>query len=381
MKNINNNFNFIDKNPDKIYLDSASTTLRHNCILSGTKEYLENYNVNLGRTFGENAYRLQDKVDMIRSKIKQTYNASNLFFSYGATDGLNQIIGILHTNDLINKDSKVVIGIDSHHATILPLYQIGIMPQYIYLDNNLNLDIQSILSLNYIPDLICLTLCSNVLGNMITNQDIKAVRQKFPSSYIVLDATQYLASSSIDFDDLGVDAIVASFHKMYGPTGLGIVLYSDRFKNLKPFRVGGGIIIDVSQQDVEYLKDGDQFEAGTINLDGLLGLDSLMDFLIKDVYNNNLNFDLKGINNLKNIKIHSSPNSNRIISFTHETMNNYDLASYLAMYNIIMRVGKHCCNPLMQYLGLDDGTLRISLGVYNTQQDIDTLVEVLKNIP
>jgi cysteine desulfurase / selenocysteine lyase len=381
MNNTNNSFGFIDNNPDIIYFDSASTCLRHNSVIEGVEEYCNNYGVNLGRSFGKQAQDLGKKIDNIRAKVSKVYGCKNFFFTSSATDSFNHISELLLANKIIDPDSSpfenIVCGIDNHHASILPFLEKGFSIQYIGLDKHFNLDVESFNNIQSKPALISLTMGSNVVGNELKISDVKKIRKMFPNSIITLDCTQYLSYSTIDFDELGVDFVIASFHKMYGATGLGFVMYDKKYLSLTPTRVGGGIVKDVTADGAIYFNDGTQFEAGTSNLDAIIGLDKLLDFLVQDVYNYKT-LDFIKIYELDSYEFYTCPTSRKIISFKHKVHNNFDLANYLALNNIIVRVGMHCCNPLMHYLKLEDGLVRVSVGVYNTQGDIDKLCELLK---
>ncbi len=380
MNNINNAFGFIDTNPNVIYFDSASTCLRHCSVVEGLEEYTNNYGVNLGRSFGKQAQDLGKKVDNIRAKVSKVYGCKNFFFTSSATDSFNHIAELLLTDKIIDSNltpfENIVCGIDNHHASILPFLEKGFAIQYIGLDKDFNLDVDSFDNIQSKPALISLTMGSNVVGNELKINEVKKIRKMFPNSIITLDCTQYLSYSAIDFDELGVDFVVASFHKMYGPTGLGIVMYDKKYIGLTPTRVGGGIVKDVTGNGAIYFDDGTQFEAGTSNLDAIIGLDKLLDFLVQDVYNHKT-LDFGAMYKLDNFEFFTCPTSRKIISFKHKVHNNFDLANYLAMHNMIVRVGMHCCNPLMHYLKLEDGLVRVSVGIYNTQDDVDKLVKVL----
>ena len=380
MNNINNSFGFITTNPKTIYFDSASTTLRHMSVVDGVNDYVNNYGVNLGRSFGIQAGALATKVYNIRTKISGVYGCKNFFFCASATDGFNHVVELLIKNKIIQSNltpfENIVLGIDNHHASILPFYNIGFGIEYINLDNELNLDFEEFDKMQYKPAVIALTMTSNVTGSEIAITNIKKLRSQFPNTVIILDCTQYWSYSNFDFDELGIDFAIGSFHKMYGASGLGIVMYNNKYKNIKPVRVGGGIIKSVTTDDVTYCTDGTQFEAGTINLDAIVGVDKLLDFLVNTVYIES-NLDFGNIYKLQDYEFYSNPNSKKIISFKHKTKNNFDLANYLALNNMIVRVGHHCCNPLMDYLQLEDGLVRVSVGVYNTQDDIDKLCAIL----
>jgi cysteine desulfurase / selenocysteine lyase len=370
---IKKEFPYFINNPNAIYLDNSSTTLRHKSVIEGYNEYINNYSMNIGRTFGPKANEFNSKIEIIRKKIKMCYNIDNFFFSFSATDGLNQVIRSLHKNGLVS--CRVLMGIDNHNASILPVYETKLPYDYIYLNQDKELDFDNIDDKEY--DLIVLTMTSNVLGNQLKNDKIKLLRNRFPKAYIIIDGTQYLSYKKINFKELEIDAFIGSFHKMYGPSGVGIVMYSDRLLDLIPDRVGGGVIDYVNENQVKYLKNGEQFEAGTINTDSLLSLDYLIDFLEKNIYNIEFKLNFTKFFESKKIDIISSKNSSKILSFTHKTMNNYDFALLLSLHNISVRIGNMCCDPLMKYLKLNDGVIRISIGVYNTQQELDAVLKII----
>jgi cysteine desulfurase / selenocysteine lyase len=369
-------FAYIDKNPNNIYLDSASTTLRHKAVVESILRYSSEFNLNLGRTFGAQAYELSGMVKKMRMKFCELYNCPHFYLTSSATDSLNQIAIMLFANNILDSDSKLVLAIDNHHAAILPFVDRLNNYEYIYLDYDYNLDIQSILELTYIPDIIVLSLSSNVTGSYLLTEDIKSIRTKFPFTIIVLDGTQYLASKSINFEELEVDFVVGSFHKMYGPSGYGFVMYNEKYLNIKPARLGGGIIKDVTEQGVDYLTGGDQFESGTLNLDTILSIDTVLDFLQEQVYNHSFP-NLDQLLSLPDYQFFNSSRSDKTISFRHKQHSSFDLANYLAIHGITVRVGSHCANPLIHYLKVEDGLVRVSLGVYTTQQQIDKLVTIL----
>ncbi len=372
-----NDFPYYNNNEGIIYLDSASTTLRHSAVIKSVTDYCNDYNINLGRTFGSKASEFGNQVEQIRIEFAKLYNCPNFFFTSSATDSLNQIAQILVNNNMINGNSKIVLGIDNHHAAILPFTNLTSNINYIKLDENLNLNVNSLLDLGYEPDIIVLNMSSNVVGYYLQTDEIKDIRKKFPSSIIILDGTQYLASRSIDFVDLGVDFVVGSFHKMYGPTGWGFCMYNKKYQNLKPAKLGGGIVEDVMTEGVVFLDKGQQFESGTLNLDSVLSLAEILSFLKHEVYNHKFP-NLQSLVQLKNYNFFISNRSDKTISFCHKIHSNFDLANFLSLNGIIVRVGMHCANPLLHYLNQENGLVRVSLGIYSTDTDINKLIEVLE---
>lgn len=371
-------FPFIETNPKMVYLDSASTSLRHFAVSAAVDEFSCKYNINLGRTFGHRAVEFGNRIDGIRDTIKEMYNCKNFYFTSSATESLNDIAKLLLKNGYINNNSKIVLGIDNHHANILPFEAISKNIKYILLNKDYNLNFDQLLKLDYIPDLIALTLSSNVLGGYLDLDQLRTVRKLYPKAILVLDGTQYLASKSIDFDSIEADFVVGTFHKMYGPSGLGFTIYKDQYLDLIPSKVGGGNIADVTIDGPKYLAGGLQYEAGTLNLDTILSLESILDFLKNHVYNHEF-IDISFFDRLDNFTLYRAVNADKTFCIKHNTMSSFDLANLLSIHGYIVRVGSHCCNPLIHYLK-EEGLIRISLGVYNTNYELNNLFYLLKKL-
>lgn len=368
MINVNQGFAFVKKNPDIIYLDSSSTTLVHNSVVEALELYTEELSVGLGKSSGRIGNRLSDIVGYTRIKLCQFYNCPSVAFSFSATDSLNLIANILKTNYRIK---KVALGIDNHHASLLPFYSFDKV--FLGLDSNLNLDFSKV---DKTIDLLVITLCSNVLGNSIDFDKIRELKTKYPKLIVIVDATQYLSFAKLDFEALGVDFVIGSFHKMYGPLGLGLIMYQERYQKLLPSRVGGGIVESVTTEDVKYYSDGRQLEAGTLNVAGILAIPKLLDFLERYVYFSKP-LDFSALYALEDYKSISSKDSSKIVTFRHIRESSFDVASFLAVKGFIVRSGLMCAEPLFDYLGLSD-CVRVSFGVYNDQKDVGRLLEALK---
>lgn len=369
MINIDDGFGFLDKNPEIIYLDSAATTLTHKSVLEGLELYTKELSVGLGRSSGKIGKILSDRIDGVRNKLCNFYNSPNLAFTFSSTDSLNTLALLLKQNYNIK---KVALGIDNHHAALLPFYSFEKI--FLDLDRDLNLDLSKV---DDSIDLLVVTLCSNVLGNNLDYEKIRELKIKYPKLIVVVDATQYFSFAKLDFTSLGVDFVIGSCHKMYGPLGLGFFLYKESYKGLLPSKVGGGIVENVSMEEVKYYSDGRQLEAGTLNVAGILSLSKLLDFLEEFVYTTD-SLDFSELYNLEEYTFLNSKSSSKIVTFYHEKQSSFDLANFLALKGLIVRSGSMCAMPLFDYLGCNEA-VRVSFGVYNEQNDIEQLVKTLKS--
>lgn len=372
MNSHNNLFPWVEAHPDLIYLDSASTSLKPKTMLKGIEDYITNYGLANGRSSSQLSTILDLKLSSINNKVSKLFGASNFFYSSSSTDGLNNIAGLIKTN--LGKDLNYIFGIDNHHAALLPFYDNAKSCGFLELDGGFEYD-YSIITND--TDVLVITACSNVLGNSINWDKLKEIKVQFPNLLIVCDGTQLLAHQKINFEELSVDIMVSSCHKMYGPDGLGLVFYSNKLLNWTPFKVGGGIVEDVTINDVKYLNSGEQYSAGSVNCEGIFAFNSILDTLNK-AYESKLSLSLTGLLAVKGLKLISDPKSTHIISFTLEGHDPYDIATYLGLNGIIIRVGFMCAQPLLNSLSVSN-CCRVSIGIYNTQEDIDILTQLIVN--
>jgi len=283
-----------------------------------------------------------------------------------------------------------------HHSNLLPWQQLARKREIPLLFNviidDFKLDLIDLYKKidDYKPQVIALTHASNVLGTINPIKEIiKKARELSPLSIIVIDAAQSIAHLDIDVKDLDCDFLVFSAHKLYGPTGIGIVYAkSNILESMSPFKLGGGIVNKVTEDDVTFTESPNRFEAGTPNIAGAIGLNASIDYinsigkekifeyerdLAKYAYT-----QLKKIDGLNLYCPSDSADNIGVFSFTIEGIHSHDLAQILDESNICARAGHHCAQILhREILGISS-TLRISLAFYNEKSDIDKLVEALK---
>lgn len=376
-----------------IYFDNGATTLKPKILGEATNNYYDNYSVNTHR--GD--YRLSLYVDSLydksREKVKEFINASSskeIVFTSNATDSLNKIIFGYYKN-ILKKDDEVIITKSEHASNVLPWYElkdeIGINIKYIDLSSDYSVTIESIeKTITDKTKVISLAHISNVIGDI---RDIKSVSQIAHKNGIdvLVDASQSIAHMRVDVKELDVDFLVFSAHKMYGPTGVG-VLYGklEKLNNMKPIIFGGGMNASYSSEGVRIYSDIPQcFEAGTQNIAGVLGFSSVLDYLnnigMDKIYNheNELReYAISRLCEIEDVTIYNKNSKSSIITFNYNGVFAQDLAIYLDKYNICLRAGNHCSKILKDEIGVKN-TVRISFGLFNTKEEIDILINALKN--
>jgi cysteine desulfurase / selenocysteine lyase len=391
-------FPFFSKNSNT-YLDSAASTQKPQLVIDAiTDFYSSHYSSNHG--IHNLANDLNDKIKKSRELIAQFINAESskeIIFTSGATESFNLIANTIQ----VPKNKKnILICIAEHHSNLLPWQVLAqkndLEIRYFGLTEDGGIDIQDFESkIDYETFLIAVSHCSNVLG--IIN-DI-AIICKISSEYgaiSVIDATQSIVHSEINVKEINCDFLAFSGHKIYGPTGIG-VLYGklEKLEKLSNYKVGGEMV-ELVTKDKNYWKEIPyRFEAGTINLAGIIGLSAVIKWFtenkreIFEVESDLYSYCLKRLNGIENLKLITNKKTNTneaitqnatntpIFAFTIQGMNSYDLAEYLNLKNISVRVGQHCTGLLHEYLELDS-TLRISLACYNTKEDVDKVVEEIK---
>ena len=389
---IKNLIPFFKNNTDTIYLDSAATSLRPQVVIDSITNFYNKYSTSIDRSGSIISLSLKSEIEDVRSIIKKIYNSEEVFFTYSATDGANQIATMIGQNISLKAKNKILLAIDNHHANLLPYYDLvdkfDLTPEFIKLDSNgYTLDYNQLSqSIDENVRIITLNQKSNVTGSeldwQVLNKIFKNKRNQGFQFVVVTDFTQYIAVKKPNFNFIESDFNFVSGHKMYSANGVGMVFYNSKYRHWLPARLGGGIVKQVFEKSVEFYTDGTQFESGTLDYASILSIKPAANFLEKYVYSNQLPLDFSKLMSLKNngYQIISDTNCNNIISLIHLSINSYDIAKYLDINDIIVRSGYMCAQPLLDYLGYYDGCLRISTGAYTTQSDLDILYNQLVEI-
>jgi cysteine desulfurase/selenocysteine lyase len=395
MKNIKSQFPIFQTHPDLVYLDSAATTQTPQVVLDAMNEYYTQYRANIHRGLYNLSAQATESYENARAKVATFIGAerNEIIFTSGTTHGLNFLARSLCKN--LKAGDNIVLTQLEHHANLVPWQEYarekGIELRFIEL-KNFELDFESAKDLiDENTKIVSFSLVSNVLGT-ITIASIPEIFELAQSvgAVTVVDAAQAVAHMGLDVKVIGCDFLVFSGHKMYGPTGIG-VLYGkkERLENLEPFFYGGDMVREVTYEKSSWADIPERFEGGTPNIAGAIGLGAAVDFIesIGFLHINGhevrlqekLFEELKKIDGLKVIGPEFGEPRTAVASFTLDGVHPHDIAEILSREEVCIRAGHHCTMPLMKLLCLF-GTSRISMGIYNTEEDIEKFVEAIKKV-
>ena len=293
--------------------------------------------------------------------------------------------------DSLKKDDEVVISIMEHHSNLVPWQKVtkitGSKLNYMYINNDYELSDKEIeTKITDKTKIVGISHVSNALGTI--NNVKKIIKYAHKRGAIVLvDASQSIPHMKIDVQELDADFLVFSGHKMLAPLGIG-VLYGKRelLNTMTPFLMGGDMIEYVYEQDTTFAPLPNKFEAGTQNVEGVVGFGAAIDYIekigydkIQKIENELLTYARQKLSNLDYLNLYLTPNEENhsgVISFNIKGVHSHDVASILDSQGVCVRSGNHCTQPLMRFLGIDS-TCRASFYFYNTKEDVDRLVEAL----
>jgi len=366
-----------------VYLDSAATSQKLQSVIDITQQYYQERTVNVHRSSHQLAASVTEQFEQSRKSIQHFIGAKShkeIVWTKGTTESINLVANGLAKNHFKAGDTILVSALE-HHANIVPWQQISqelnlhlkVMP----VDNHGVLKLQESLQLiDSGTAMVAVGHVSNALGNINPIEAIIA-KAKQVGALTLIDGTQAVSHLAVDVQQLDCDFYVFSGHKMFGPTGIG-VLYGkyDLLEQLPPYQFGGEMIEKVSFAQTTFQPPPLKFEAGTPNIAGVLGIGVASEF-IQQHRTTLLNYEhilyqqlLATLSVIPEVRLWGDiVNSICVQSFTVQGISHYDLAVLLDKRNIAVRVGHHCAMPLMNELGID-GTIRVSLAAYNNSADI-----------
>ena len=381
------------ENRNIAYLDSGATTQKPKEVIEAIKKYYENSNANPHRGAYSLSIEATEQYENTRTKIAEFINAKHreeIIFSKNATESLN-LIAYSYGMDNLKKDDEVVISIMEHHSNLVPWQKVtkttGSKLNYMYINDNYEISDEEIESkITDKTKIVGITHVSNVLGTINNVKKIIKYAHK-KGAIVIVDASQSIPHMKIDVQDLDADFLVFSGHKMLAPLGIG-VLYGKReiLNNMTPFLMGGDMIEYVYEQETTFAPLPNKFEAGTQNVEGVIGLGAAIDYIQKIGYdkiqekeNEIISYARQELSKLDYLTLYLTPNAQNhssVISFNIKGVHPHDVASILDSENVCVRSGNHCAQPLMRFLGIDS-TCRASFYFYNTKEDVDRLVSAL----
>ena len=392
MNNLKKDFPILE-NKNIAYLNSSATTQKPKQVIEAIKKFYETSNANPHRGAYGLSIEATEIYESTRTKIAKFINAKHreeIIFSKNATESLN-LIAYSYGMDNLKKDDEVVISIMEHHSNLVPWQKVTKVTnsklKYMYINENYELSDEEIE--NKITDrtkIVGITHISNVLGTINNVKKIIEYAHK-KGAIVIVDASQSIPHMKIDVQDLDADFLVFSGHKMLAPLGVG-VLYGKKelLEKMTPFIMGGDMIEYVYEQDTTFAELPNKFEAGTQNVEGVVGLGAAIDYIesigydkIQEIEKEVVLYAKQELSKLDYLTLYMTSNEDKhssVLSFNINGVHPHDVASILDSVGVCVRSGNHCAQPLMRFLGIDS-TCRASFYLYNTKEDVDSLVNGL----
>jgi cysteine desulfurase/selenocysteine lyase len=377
-----------------VYLDSAATSMRPNHVLDRIDAFYKSSAANPHRGVYALAERATAAYEGARASVARFVgaDAEEIVFTRNASESLNLVMYCYAQYNLGRGDS-VVIPVSEHHSNLVP-WQIaaaktGAELRYLYVDKETGAipDAELERKIDKTTKIVAFAHVSNVLGLRFPVEKLVS-RARDVGAVTVLDAAQSVPHFPVDFHALGVDFAAFSAHKMYGPMGVG-ALYGRRglLEQMPPFLFGGDMIEYVREQDTDFAAPPHKFEAGTQNAGGAVGLAAAVEYIeslgwerIESGEAALMRRLTAGLAGQKHVSVigDANPADGRygVVAFNIADVHSHDAATILDSYGIAIRAGAHCAHPLLDYLGVK-ASCRASLGVYNTEQDVDRLLECI----
>ena len=377
-----------------VYLDNAATTHKPKVVIERLKEYYESENSNIHRGVHYLSQLATNKFEETREKVRKFINASSvkeIIFTKGATDSIN-LFASSFGRKFISEGDEIIITQMEHHANIVPWQMLceanKAVLKYIPIDDNGELilsDLEKLITPK--TKLISFLHVSNSLGTINPAKEIISIAHRHGIK-VLLDGAQSIQHSKVDVRDLDADFFVFSGHKIYGPTGTGVLYGKESLLNeLPPYQGGGDMIRVVTMEKTSYNELPYKFEAGTPNIAGIVGLGTAIDYVntiglenISNYEHELLVYAEKKLLEIDGVKIiGTAKNKAAVISFVLDGIHPHDVGTILDSEGVAIRAGHHCTQPIMQRFGIP-ATARASFSFYNTMEEVDQLALAIKKV-
>jgi cysteine desulfurase / selenocysteine lyase len=379
---------------DLVYLDNAATSQKPLSVINALVDYYKGYNANIHRGIHTLAEKATKAFEETRHTAKQFINASSeqeIIFTRGVTEGIN-LVASSYGRAFLNEGEEIVISGLEHHSNIVPWQLIAeerkAKIKVIPVTDQGELDIEAykkLLSSN--TKIVSVNHASNSLGTINPIKEIIALAHEV-GAVVLIDGAQAGSHLEIDVQDLDCDFYCLSAHKMYGPTGAGILFgKKELLEKMPPYHGGGEMIKEVTFEKTTYNDLPYKFEAGTPNIGDVVAFKYAMDFILEHGKENIaahehalLVYATEKVSALPSVKlVGTAKNKVGVLSFTVKGIHPFDIGQMLDARGIAVRTGHHCTQPLMDRFGIE-GTVRASFSVYNTKKEVDQFVEGLERI-
>jgi cysteine desulfurase/selenocysteine lyase len=389
IENIKLKFPIFQNNSELVYLDNAATSQKPSRVINAIKNYYETINSNVHRGLYQLAEKSTSAFEDARKNIAKAINADpeEIVFTSGCTESINLLAHSLKKSGVVSNKPRILLSDLEHHSNTLPWMDITDATNIMYLpvDGDYSVDISK--GIDQVPDIVSLSLVSNVTGAIL---DARKASEMYVSdnTIFILDVAQAVGHIKVDVKELGADAVAFSAHKMYGPMGFGVLyVKSELLAKLTSAKTGGGSVKSVKRDSSEMKAGLSGFESGTPNVAGAVGLSEAINFINEigieniSVHERHLrNYAVEKLGEINGLNIiHPSidRNATGVISMYHESVHPHDIAQFLGNSNICIRAGHHCAHILHRDVLNIPASFRVSLGIYNTEGDIDRLVKIL----
>jgi len=395
LENIRAQFPILNRNINKhklVYFDNAATSQKPKEVINSVTNYYSNTNSNVHRGVHTLSQEASLAYELARKKVATFIGApseNEIIFTQGTTAGINLVASSYGAN-FIDKGNEIIVTHMEHHSNIVPWQMLceknKLSLKVAPIFENGELDIEALYKM-FTPNvkMLCITHVSNTLGTI--NPIKKIIQEAHKHGIIVLvDGAQAVPHCSVNVVDLDADFYVFSGHKMYAPTGIGVLYAKQKFITMMPpYQGGGGIIKTVTFEKTEYVDGPLKFEAGTPIIAGAIGLGAAIDFIekigIENIFEHEKmlhDYAIEKLHKIKDLKIiGTAKHKAGVISFSVKNIHPFDIGTLLDKMGIAVRTGHHCTQPLMQYYGLQ-GTVRASFAIYNTTDEIDYFIASLE---
>lgn len=388
---IREEFPIFHKRKGLVYLDSASTTQKPQCVIDSVSSFYSNYNANIHRALYEIGEKATNEFESVRDKVKRFLNVPDsheVIFTRSSTESINLVAYSWGIGNL-NKGNGILVTEMEHHSNLVPWQMVSEKTlaklKYLPLQKDGILDLSSIeTDLNDIG-MLAMVHQSNVFGTI--NPVSKIVElAKSRGVVTLIDGAQAVPHFPVDISKIDCDFYVFSGHKMVGPTGVGVLIGRKTIlEKMDPFLGGGEMINNVTMEKSTWNEIPWKFEAGTPNIAQVIGLGRAIDFIddigLEDIEaheNGLLDYGIKQLSTIDDIVLYgSSSNRGAVIPFNVKGIHPHDLAKFLDTDKICIRAGHHCAQPIMNVLGIS-ASARASFYLYNNRNDIDVLVKSIK---
>jgi cysteine desulfurase/selenocysteine lyase len=379
-------------NQPLVFLDSAASSQKPIQVIQAIDEYYRHQNANVHRGVYALSQGATDLFEQSREKVKDFINAHHskeVLFVRGATEAIN-LVAQSYGRKFFKPGGTIILSQLEHHSNIVPWQMIAeekglnikVIP--ININGELQLDVFEHM-LSEKVQMVAVNHISNALGTVNPVKEIVEMAHRFDVP-VLIDGAQATLHGSIDVQEIGADFYVFSGHKMFGPTGIGVLWgKEDMLEKMPPWHGGGEMIKTVSFEKTTFNDLPFKFEAGTPNISGSIGLGAAIDYFrqfnpeeVIAYEKELLNYCTSGLQDIGGIRfIGTAKNKTSVVSFLLDGAHPYDVGVILDKLGIAVRTGHHCTQPLMDHFGIP-GTIRASMAMYNNREDIDRLIEGVK---